>query len=736
MTDFNSFGLIPLTAAFVNFLLSFYVLSRGPRLAINWVYALWGMSITVWNLGTFFMFYVNVMDPRADADYWANFWARFLQLGVIFLPPSVFHLCTLIAQVPLRRLVLFLYFVHVCFAVTLFAGDFVTARRIAAEPQTDFYYSMAGPWYWAFLYDYAICSCATMAILWLRQRKVPPLHRARLRWLIVANGILIVFGTHDLLPILGIERYAGPGSTPIYPLGSAAAIFYGIIVCYSVLQHQLLDIRVTLSRFAAQGVRLLFMLLIGMTLLLFLTLLAPKEFRMFYFLSASGVLLMCALIASVLFPRFFGSGEETVERWILGDRFEYHDKIQGFIRSIPWYSDTTQLLKDLHELLVSTVRVKSYQIILLDESTRAFALFCSYPDRPPVQLPNFHSESPVFEVFRRSKREYLACNHSSVRETDLERAAKDELREFAPDFFFPFISDEDAFGLLLIGPKDSNEPYTPHDLHLLAVLVKNLGSVINQIRLKNQVLLAEELELLGRMSRGMAHDMNNLLTPVSTYLQISASQPEIRNGAAELLPTALRNVETMHAYIKEALFFSKNHTLQIQESRLDQVIVKALDLIETKLKRKKVEVIMVQLPKVSLEMDIVLIQRLIGNVVSNAIDASPHGSQIRIEVIQLAKTEAARDWWRIRIIDQGQGISEENLRRIFTPYFTTKDKGDHDRGFGLGLAICRKIVHLHGGSLSVNSEEKKGTTVQIDLPSRQLAANRIPSLGLATAVAS
>ena len=101
-----------------------------------------------------------------------------------------------------------------------------------------------------------------------------------------------------------------------------------------------------------------------------------------------------------------------------------------------------------------------------------------------------------------------------------------------------------------------------------------------------------------------------------------------------------------------------------------------------------------------------------------------------------AKTEAARDWWRIRVIDQGQGISEVNLRRIFTPYFTTKDKGDHDRGFGLGLAICRKIVNLHGGNLTIASEEQKGTTVQIDLPSRQITSSRVPDLGLATAAAS
>jgi signal transduction histidine kinase len=119
-------------------------------------------------------------------------------------------------------------------------------------------------------------------------------------------------------------------------------------------------------------------------------------------------------------------------------------------------------------------------------------------------------------------------------------------------------------------------------------------------------------------------------------------------------------------------------------------------------------------------MDSVLIQRLVANILSNAIDASPPKSTIKIELQRLIRTEANRDWLRIRVIDEGEGIKREHLRRIFKPYFTTKDRGDETRGFGLGLAICRQIVHLHQGNLNIASEEKKGTTVQVDLPSRQI----------------
>jgi signal transduction histidine kinase len=170
----------------------------------------------------------------------------------------------------------------------------------------------------------------------------------------------------------------------------------------------------------------------------------------------------------------------------------------------------------------------------------------------------------------------------------------------------------------------------------------------------------------------------------------------------------------------EALFFSNTLAPKLRLGPLDQTVHQAVELIQPALKRKGITVAVNVSSDAQVEMDEVLIQRLISNLLSNAMDASPPESQIRIELLRLARTETSRDWLRLQITDQGEGISPENLKRVFMPYFTTKDRGDLKRGFGLGLAICRKIVHLHSGSLNIASEEKKGTTVRVDLPNRQL----------------
>jgi len=94
----------------------------------------------------------------------------------------------------------------------------------------------------------------------------------------------------------------------------------------------------------------------------------------------------------------------VLERRLLGDRFEYHDKVQGFIQSIHAYTDAGLLMDDLHDLLINTVKVRSYEIILLDETTRVFALYRSFPEHPLAALPDVHADSPLFQFFIRQAR--------------------------------------------------------------------------------------------------------------------------------------------------------------------------------------------------------------------------------------------------------------------------------------------------------------------------------------------
>jgi signal transduction histidine kinase len=218
---------------------------------------------------------------------------------------------------------------------------------------------------------------------------------------------------------------------------------------------------------------------------------------------------------------------------------------------------------------------------------------------------------------------------------------------------------------------------------------------------------------------------------VQTLLQLCRESRLNQETIDQLLPMGLRNLETVRSYVNEALFFSRSAKLHGQMGFLDEMVREAVALVQPLAESKSVRVSFAGPSEVVIEMDAVLIKRLVCNLLSNAIDASPAGSEVEARLTPLPKTEPNRDWHRLQIIDHGEGISAENLQRVFTPYFTTKNTGDGKRGFGLGLAIARKIVHLHGGNLSISSKEKKGTTMQVDLPSRlnQGQAASPPSAG-------
>ena len=126
--------------------------------------------------------------------------------------------------------------------------------------------------------------------------------------------------------------------------------------------------------------------------------------------------------------------------------------------------------------------------------------------------------------------------------------------------------------------------------------------------------------------------------------------------------------------------------------------------------------------------DRVLLQRLLANLVANAIDASRRGQRV---VIATAATRAG--WVRLQITDQGCGIAREHLAQIFDPYFTTKEFGEEVRGFGLGLTISQKIVQLHHGSIAVQSELGSGSVFTVDLPRAQKSGPAPARVGAAAA---
>jgi signal transduction histidine kinase len=699
-----------LAAAVFNMGLAFLVVRRDLGSTLHRAYIGWAVSLTVWNAAA------PVLAQQTSLEA-GLFWAKVLQLGVIFIPITILHLCLILTNSSRGRPILCLYLVHATFALSLSGNLFLATVRMTPYG----YWTVGGPLFHVFMAIYMVETVWAMVALYRRRKMAPPGQRSGLTALLLGIYCLWACGTNDLLPIMGMRDYPLI-HLKFIPLGNMAANLYAVLVAYSVLQHDLLDIHITMSKAAAKLVRLSFVFVIALVLLLAIWMVAPNALTALSFVIALAVVLVTTSVASVLFPRLFGSGADLIERRILGDRFEYHDRIRAFIASVQESGDAEQLIDGLDDLLTKVVRVSGYQLVMVEDTSRKFSILQEYPERNVPYVSLSGTESPLLNYFRRSGAEQLALNLPSenVSSADHEMEARACLAEAKVEFCFPFMVSNEPFGMLFLKQRMEGKRYTATDIQLLGMLARNLSLALNQIRLKNQILAAQESELLGRMSRGMAHDMNNLVTPVQTLIQLIEEGIPIESLREELLPLATRSIGTLREYIREALFFSENARADFKLGRLDMVLAEAVAIVSSRCEQKGLRIVLEAPSEALLEMDKSLIKRTITNVLGNAIDASSSGMEVRVELTALEKTEAERNWYRVRIVDQGEGIPADNLQRIFTPYFTTKNRGDEQRGFGLGLSICRKVVQIHGGSLKITSQPKKGTIVSIDLPDRQL----------------
>ncbi len=718
---------IPATAAIaasgINAGLACFVFLANPRSRLARIYVAWGGCVAVWNLAAFVLCLPETTHHRAEV------WIRILQAAVIFLPLTLAHLCHIVVSGQPPAWLKYFYGLHLGMAMSLFGTLFVKDVQLLRVG----WWSVAGPLFWVYLASYAVLTLPLMVNLPRRAAASPPPVRARIRALWLAFLTLWLLGSNDMMPILGFARYPGTG-VDFVPLGNIGAIFYGVMVAYSVLQHQLLDVHLALSRLAASLARLLFVFVIGAGLLFVVSVLLPGSLNESGFAGALAALVASIAIAGALFPKLLGGSSERVERALMGDRFELPEKVRAFIDQMRWHTESGPLAAELEKFLAGAFRVRRMALIGLDEARRAFVCMRAMPSNLSLSEIEFHNESAVFAHFLTSKSRilFLGDGYSSEDETRSAAQAREELAGTKADVAFGLIHGDTAVGVLLIGDRAGARSMTAGDLTHLGEIADNLAMFLHQISLKRQVLLNQELDLLGRMSRGLAHDLNNLMTPVWTLLQLLNEGAPAEAIRTELAPIAMRNIQSMRLYIREALFFSEHLRPDMEMGRLAVLIQSVVESAkQSQRKGKRIKYNVVLSGEATVEMDQALVQRLLANLLNNAIDASPDGALITVELKRLTRSEAHREWYRVRIEDQGSGIPPELLGRIFQPYFSTKKTGDDDRGFGLGLPICRKIAVMHGGHLNVTSSPGNGTTVSLDLPSRQntdAAPQEIPTV--------
>lgn len=283
----------------------------------------------------------------------------------------------------------------------------------------------------------------------------------------------------------------------------------------------------------------------------------------------------------------------------------------------------------------------------------------------------------------------------------------------------PMKAKEKVIGLLTIDNAPSQRPLDNLNMDLLMTLAGQMAIAIENARLYDdaqerikELSRLNRVSSLGTMVAGIAHEIKNPLTALDMCVQlldISKGSPETW---AEFGPIISTEIKRLKDIVEEFLGFARTPEINVQTVGLTELTEKVCNLVKTQAKQENVELVLKLEDNVQIKADTQKFTQVLLNLILNAIQAMPKNRPFKGYVeLSAKKDEVKENKINIMVKDNGCGISKENQKKLFQPFFTTKQSGT-----GLGLSIAHKIIEEHGGMIKVDSRVNFGTTFTIQLP--------------------
>jgi signal transduction histidine kinase len=249
-------------------------------------------------------------------------------------------------------------------------------------------------------------------------------------------------------------------------------------------------------------------------------------------------------------------------------------------------------------------------------------------------------------------------------------------------------------------------------------LHKNLSEQQEQIDgLKSQISRLQGLAVLGTATCMVAHEINNLLTPLGSYAELALKNPDDKQLIKKALQKTVKNCGHSSKIIESILSVTNGKRQGRKNSLLITLVEEVFSCLCRDFSKDGITV-KIQIPKdLKVWIVAVQIQQVLMNLILNAREAMlPGGGTLSV------KAEEKSETVEIEVSDTGCGIEVDDLEKVFEPFFTTKiDKKSalQKSGSGLGLMFCKRIIDEHNGCISVESKQGEGSTFTIMLPKKQ-----------------
>ena len=674
--------------------------------------------------------------------------SRIDHIFVVFFIPVYLHFTYSFLGITTRKwLVLLAYVFSGCLSL-LSQGDY---HLSGVKAYFFGYYAQAGP----MIYVFGVATttntlyCLYLLFRALRQERDPD-RKNKTKYIILGLGGAALMAHFDLLPLAGIS---------FYPLGNFAFIPI-LLLGFAVLKHDLLDIGFMVQKGLTYSV--LTGLLTGTYALMII--MFNQVFRGMGQRWSMLFAILFFLVIVFVFEPLKKRVQLFIDRLLFKGKYDYQKTLMAL-------SDAMASMLNLDEIMDKTLRTLTQAmyldwgyVMLADDIGDAFRVRSQMGTLSNVEGLMMTHSSPLIRELARRNREVTRYNVEEWSGScDDPFRFKEDFNSLGGTVILPVVFKGDMKGLLVLGNKKSGDLFTAQDFELLRTLAnqcaiaienaksyqlienlnENLEAMVDERtealkkaleekdRTQELLIRSESLAAVGALVAGVAHELNNPLASVSSLVQSAVETME--EASSEQAAGAKSRLEDMEAEEREELIDDLKFSLK-ELNRAKDIVASLLGIsrqtqeysepvILNDVSRNALKVLYNQYKRTGIEMieayedDLPEIRgnfsnlgQVCLNIITNAIQAVDSG-QGRISL--RTRYDQGKGMVIFECEDNGPGISEEVMKDIFKPFYTTKEVG---KGTGLGLYISYEIVRRHNGNIFANNNARGGATFRVQLP--------------------
>lgn len=430
-----------------------------------------------------------------------------------------------------------------------------------------------------------------------------------------------------------------------------------------------------------------------------------------------------ALIASfvllLFYPAVRGRLQIGIERWLVAGKVELERSLQPLAERLPQIFTLDELARELLATLEQTDRVTASAVFLREDPQVGFRPVASI-GLPPRSRVNLIRDSVFTEELEKGDpllAEELDKALSDTR-TNEERQRLVRLRRLFRDLDAQLVLPLRAAGRLLgfwtLTESGSREPFSMSEVSLLRNIAEQAAVSVANSKTFERVRARDRLVALGEMAGGLAHELRNPLATIRGALAVMVGERGVEPDDpehAELERVVREEIERLDRVLTLFLDYARPSVRRVKVDDPGAFVRASVEAVARRQATSRVELsldIAPDLPAITADAD--QLETVIENATLNAYEALEGCGRLRVGV-RLVEAGALAPNLEISFEDNGPGMDESTLERAFVPFFTTKD-----RGTGLGLPLCERLVRAQGGHIDVRSVQGEGTTIRIRLP--------------------